>query len=78
MQNPLGQYLRIGGRIACFNVDRDFSDVVDALVVVDLVSTQRKLLERYMGRDGAEQFFAFHQTVSPRAKASRPMAAAPR
>lgn len=57
------QYLRIGGRIACFNVDRDFSDVVDALVVVDLVSTQRKLLERYMGRDGAEQFFAFHQTM---------------
>jgi len=60
------QYLRLGGRIACFNVDRDFANVVDALVVVDLAATERKLLDRYMGREGADRFLAF-QKERPRA-----------
>ncbi|HVN75957.1 MAG TPA: GNAT family N-acyltransferase [Thermoanaerobaculaceae bacterium] len=65
------QYLRLGGRVACFNVDRDFADVVDALVVVDLAATERKLLERYMGREGASSFLAY-QAERSRGDAPRP------
>ena len=66
------QYLRLGGRIACFNVDRDFADVVDALVVVDLAATQRKLLDRYLGCDGSERFLAFHRSAQRSTDASQP------
>ncbi len=50
------QYLKVGGRILAFNVDADFSDVVDGLVVVDLAKMDRPLLEKYLGKDGAERF----------------------
>lgn len=54
------QYLNLGGQILAFNVDADFSDVVDGLVVVDLARMPRPLLDRYLGRDSAESFLAFH------------------
>jgi hypothetical protein len=41
-----------------FNIDPDFSDVLDALVLVDLRSAPAKVLERYMGRDGYAGFIA--------------------
>ncbi len=54
------QYLNLGGRILSFNVDPDFSDVVDALVYVDLLDTDRRVLARYMGKQPAEAFLAHH------------------
>jgi len=56
----LRQYLKLGGRILEFNVDRDFAGVVDGLVLVDLRRTDRRLLDRYLGREGAAAFVAFH------------------
>ena len=50
------QYLKVGGQILAFNVDADFSDVVDGLVVVDLARMTRPLLEKYLGKDGAAGF----------------------
>lgn len=52
----LKHYLKVGSRILCFNVDKDFADVVDALVIVDLRKTDSKLVERFLGRDGAAKF----------------------
>jgi len=52
----LRQYAKIGGKLLAFNVDRRFSNVLDGLVVVDLRKTERAVLERYMGRDGAARF----------------------
>src|SRR5262245_18326233 len=46
----LRQYLRLGGRLLGFNVDREFSDVIDGLIVVELNKTEPKLLERYLGK----------------------------
>jgi len=57
----LRQYLNIGGRIAGMNVDRDFSDVLDALVVVDLRTASEKTLARYLTPEGARAFLAHHQ-----------------
>ena len=56
----LRQYLRLGGRLLGFNVDPDFSDVLDVLIMVDLRTTPPRTLARYMGRDGAAAFRAHH------------------
>lgn len=49
-------YLKMGGKLAAFHVDPAFSNTVDGLIAVDLRRTPRKLLERYLGRAGAELF----------------------
>lgn len=54
------QYLNVGGRVAALNVDREFADVLDALVVVDLRKTPEKMLARYMGVETARAFLATH------------------
>ncbi|MDX2154590.1 MAG: GNAT family N-acyltransferase [Bryobacteraceae bacterium] len=49
----LRQYLKVGGKLVAFNVDPEFSDALDGLIVVDLKATSPKMLERYMGKEGA-------------------------
>jgi hypothetical protein len=44
-----------------FNVDPDFSDALDGLVVVDLVETEEKSLERYLGKEGSRLFLEYHR-----------------
>ncbi|MFN7934524.1 MAG: GNAT family N-acyltransferase [Bryobacteraceae bacterium] len=56
----LRQYLKLGGKLLGFNVDEEFSNVVDGLIVVDLTRTEPRLLERYLGRAEAHQFLAHH------------------
>ena len=56
----LKQYAKLGGRLVSFNVDRNFSDVLDGLVLVDLRSTDPAALARYMGKDGVERFRRYH------------------
>jgi putative hemolysin len=55
----LRQYLKLGGRLACFNVDENFSGVVDGLIVVDLLRTEPKVLQKYMGREQAAAFIQY-------------------
>jgi putative hemolysin len=57
----LRQYLQLGGAVLAFNVDRAFSNVVDGLVVVDLARLAPAHLEKYLGREGAGAFRAYHQ-----------------
>ena len=57
----LRQYLQLGGAVVAFNVDRAFSNVVDGLVVVDLTRLAPAHLEKYLGRDGAAAFRAYHE-----------------
>jgi putative hemolysin len=56
----LRQYLKLGGELLAFNVDKDFSDVLDGLVLVDLRRTDPARLETYMGKDRVEAFLAHH------------------
>jgi len=56
----LRQYLKLGGKLLAFNVDPDFSSVVDGLIVVDLLQTSPKILRRYMGNEVAEVFLKYH------------------
>lgn len=54
------QYCKTGGRLLACNVDRNFADALDALIVVDLRSAPAPLLERYLGKAGAQVFAAWH------------------
>jgi len=57
----LKQYLKLGGVLLGFNVDKYFSNALDGLIMVDLCQTEIKVLQRYMGKAEAEQFLAYHQ-----------------
>jgi putative hemolysin len=57
------QYLKAGGKLLGFNVDRRFSGALDALIMVDLRVAPRPLLERFLGKTGAVQFPALAQTT---------------
>ena len=61
----LKQYLKLGGVLLGFNVDADFSDVLDGLILVDLTRTDPRILERYMGKQGAASFLAHHRAKQP-------------
>jgi hypothetical protein len=56
----LRQYLNVGGQILDFSVDRHFSGVLDGLIVVDLAKTDTRLIDKYLGKAGAERFRQFH------------------
>ena len=56
----LRHYLNLGGQLLAFNIDRNFSDAMDGLIVVDLLRTDRKTLQRYMGVDGTSALLAHH------------------
>ncbi len=56
----LKHYAKLGGRMLSFNVDKDFSGVLDGFVLVDLRQTERALLQRYLGEVGVEAFTSYH------------------
>ena len=56
----LRHYVRLGGRLLTFNVDRKFSNVLDGLVMVDLRTSDPIVLQRYMGKEGVARFREFH------------------
>jgi len=56
----LRHYIKIGAKVLGFNVDPHFSNVVDALILVDLTKIELSLLVKTMGRDKARRFLAEH------------------
>jgi putative hemolysin len=48
----LRHYLRLNARLLAFNVDPDFGDVVDALMLVDLRQIDERIVRHYLGGDG--------------------------
>ena len=57
----LRQYLKMGGELLGFNADRNFSDSLDGLIVVDLTRTDPKMLSRYLGVEGSARFLEYHR-----------------
>jgi hypothetical protein len=62
----LRHYLNLGGQLLAFNIDRNFGDVMDGLIVVDLLRTDRKTLQRYMGTAGLAALLAHHDAAVER------------
>ncbi len=56
----LRHYLKLNGTILSFNVDADFSHVIDSLLIVDLRKTETKLLKRFMNEGGLKIFLKYH------------------
>lgn len=56
-------YLKLNGRFLAFNVDKAFADVIDGLVFVDLLKTNPKILQRFLGKQGIRRFYSHHAQV---------------
>jgi hypothetical protein len=48
--------LKLNAKILSFNVDPDFSDCIDGLIVKDLTQTKPRLLRRFIGTEGFSTF----------------------
>ncbi len=57
----LKQYLKLGAQILAASVDEQFSNVVDALLLVDMTKAEVRLLDRYMGQEGRKAFLKYHE-----------------
>jgi hypothetical protein len=60
------QYVKLGGKLLAFSVDPQFGNTLDGFVMVDLTRTGPEILSRYMGKDQARRFLAWHRTPHPR------------
>lgn len=65
----LRQYLKLGGRILGFNVDYQLSDVLDALIMVDLLEAEERTAVKYFGRDECAACIAWHAEHGSRVSA---------
>jgi putative hemolysin len=52
----LRQYCRLGAKMLGFSVDPKFANALDGMILVDLRTSERSLLDRYMGRETAGRF----------------------
>ena len=57
----LRHYLKLNARLLGFNVDPSFGDALDALMAVDLLAVEPRLLRRYFGHAEAEAYLARHR-----------------
>lgn len=61
----LRQYLKLGGKIIGFNVDPDFGNCLDGLILVDLMQSDPKVLSRFMGKQGVVSFLEANTVLQP-------------
>lgn len=59
----LRQYLKLGGLLLGFNLDRHFGDALDGLILVDLLQTDHLFLQRYMGHAESHEFLRYHASL---------------
>lgn len=59
------QYVKLGGKLLAFSVDPQFGNTLDGFVMVDLTRTSLEILARYMGKEQAQDFLAWHRTPRP-------------
>ncbi|MCY4178626.1 MAG: GNAT family N-acetyltransferase [Endozoicomonadaceae bacterium] len=50
-------YLKLKGKFAGFNIDKDFNNTLDGLIVVDLSTTDHRILGKYMGAKNVTTYF---------------------
>ena len=50
------QYLKMNGKLVCFNVDPAFHNSLDGLIVVNLKNVPLSILAKYMGQDDAKVY----------------------
>jgi putative hemolysin len=61
----LRQYLKLNAKLLGFNIDPDFGDVLDGLMLVDLLDVEPAILARYMGREALGDYYRSHGRQLP-------------
>lgn len=56
----LKQYLKLAAKAVAWNVDPGFGHVLDCLMAANLLDSDARSLQRYMGKPGAEAFHKHH------------------
>ncbi len=56
----LRHYLKMNGQLLSFNVDEEFGNCVDGLIVVDMTKSDPRLLKSYLGPEGHLEFLKYH------------------
>jgi putative hemolysin len=54
------KYLELGGQFLAFHQDPEFNQTLDGFVFVDLPQANRRLLDFYLGKEGAVRYLAYH------------------
>ncbi len=54
----LRQYLRLGGRMAAFNIDENFGRTLDCFVIVDMQQAPERVVKRYCSKEKAQHLRA--------------------
>lgn len=62
----LKHYLKLEANLLSFNLDKDFSNVIDGLIILDLTRTDARMVARVMGAEGYRRFRAYHERGIPR------------
>ena len=55
----LRHYLKLGARTIGFNIDADFGNALDCLIVLDLRRVPVATLQKYMSDDSLQRFRAY-------------------
>lgn len=59
----LRQYLKLNGRLLGLNIDPEFGNVLDGLMLFDILDISRPVLKKYMGGDALPVYLARHDSV---------------
>ncbi len=65
----LRHYLSLNGKFVCFSVNKVFNDSLDGLILVNLNEVPKKYMDRYMGKEGAQHFYAYWEGQAQRRSA---------
>ena len=57
----LKHYLKLNARVLSFNVDENFANALDVLIVTDLLEAPEQTIKRYLGADGWERIHEHSQ-----------------
>lgn len=60
MPTLLRHYLKLNARFICFNIDPDFGDVLDGLILVDMIKGDPKVMQKYFGREAIRNLYEYH------------------
>jgi len=60
----LKQYLKLNGQLMGFNVDPDFGNVLDGLILIDVPSIDERVMKKYLGAETGEAYLQYHQKQS--------------
>ena len=60
----LKQYIKLNGQLMGFNVDPDFGNVLDGLILIDVPSIDERVMKKYLGEATGEAYLQYHESVS--------------